>query len=119
MVLKNNNIWLVSRHQGAIEWATSFDVPFDRVVMHLDIEQVVAGDVVCGVFPLRLVVQLLKKSARVFAIELPLGFEHRGHELSAAQMRQLGAYWLEYISIKSVALKDFKSAVSLPLKGEG
>lgn len=98
--------WLVSRHEGALEWARSAGIRVDVCVSHLSLDEVVPGDVVFGILPLFLAQAVLARGARFVSLEVAVPFELRGQELSAQQLRDLGAYWVEYSAIVGRRLGD-------------
>lgn len=92
--------WFVTRHAGAKEWAKTQGIGVDRVVDHLVVDEVQAGDRVLGSLPVNLVAELNSKGARYFHLTLVLSEELRGKEISAELMRQLGAKLEEFSVIK-------------------
>lgn len=93
-------VWFVTRHAGAKEWAKAQGISVDRVVDHLVIGEVQAGDLVLGSLPVNLVAELNSKGARYFHLTLDLSEELRGKEISAELMQQLGAKLEEFTVIK-------------------
>lgn len=83
--------WFVSRHPGAIEWATRQHLQVDRTVPHLDPAQVQPGDTVIGSLPVNLAAQVCAKGASYWHLSVELPAELRGRELSADDLEQLGA----------------------------
>jgi CRISPR-associated protein Csx16 len=88
--------WFVSRHPGAIEWASRRGVRVDRQVAHLDVAEVKAGDVVIGTLPINLAAQVCARGARFFNLSLDVSPEARGRELSTADLERYGARLEEY-----------------------
>ena len=82
--------WFVTRHEGAAIWAAArgFEA---RLVGHLDIEAVEAGDRVLGTLPVHLAAEVCARGARYWHLTLEVPPEARGRELSAADMEAFGA----------------------------
>ena len=81
----------VSRHPGALDWAAGEGVAVDAVIAHLDPETIQPGDVVIGTLPIHLAAQVCERGGRYLHLSLELPPEQRGRELSAADLRRLGA----------------------------
>jgi CRISPR-associated protein Csx16 len=93
--------WLITRHPGAIAWAGSCGVKFDRVCAHLeDVRQIAPGDQVFGSLPVSLAADICARGARYFHLSLKVPHHLRGTELSAADMQQLEADFCEFIITK-------------------
>lgn len=88
--------YFVSRHPGAKAWAENEALNIDCYLQHIQIEQVTAGDCVFGSLPVNLVAELNAKGVRYFHLTLPLTAALRGQEITAAQMKKLGAGIQEY-----------------------
>jgi CRISPR-associated protein Csx16 len=87
---------LVTRHAGAVEWAKRQGIAIDRMVEHLDPAEVQPGDVVIGTLPIHLAAEVCLRGARYLHLVLDLPPERRGLELTAEEMRRLGARLEEY-----------------------
>jgi len=85
-------IYFVSRHPGAVEWAARQNFHVDALVAHLDPAQVQPGDTVIGSLPVNLAAQVCERGAAYWHLSLELPAHSRGHELSATDMLQMGAY---------------------------
>ena len=83
--------YFVSRHPGAIEWAAGQNLRIDHFDPHLDLAQVQAGDTVIGSLPVNLAARVCAAGAAYWHISLALPAELRGRELSAEELRTLGA----------------------------
>lgn len=83
--------FFISRHPGAIEWATRQHLSVDRFVAHLDQAQVQAGDTVIGSLPVNLAAQVCAAGAAYWHLSVALPAELRGRELSADELEQMGA----------------------------
>jgi len=86
----------VSRHPGAQQWAREEGVQVDEVVAHLDLERIVPGDTVIGSLPVNLAAAVCARGARYVHLALELPAARRGSELSADELRELGATLIEY-----------------------
>jgi len=89
--------WFVTRHPGAVEWAQASGIEVDRQVDHLDIRQVGSGDIVLGILPVHLAAAVCACGARYFHLGLAVPLEHRGRELTVADMARFGACLEEFI----------------------
>lgn len=93
---QSGTVWFVSRHSGAVEWAKRQGLRVDRLVDHIDIEQVQAGDTVIGTLPINLAAEVCQRGARFFNLSLNLPPEARGKELSAEDLERFAARIEEY-----------------------
>jgi CRISPR-associated protein Csx16 len=86
------DILIVSRHPGAVEWLKLHGVT-GEVVPHVDNPQRVVGRVVYGVLPLH----LAALAQKVVAIDLPgLQADQRGKDLTPEEMDAAGAVMSTY-----------------------
>lgn len=94
-------MWIVTRHPGAVEWLARQGLTEGRLVPHLDLDTVQAGDSVVGTLPVNLAAEVCAKGARMMMLSLRLPPELRGIELTAEQLDQCGAvieeYWVERV----------------------
>lgn len=88
--------WFISRHPGAIEWIQSSGVKIDKFKEHLSIEEISDGDVVIGVLPLTLVVEVCAKGARFLGMEFTQTRESCGTELSSDTLNALDCRLQEF-----------------------
>jgi CRISPR-associated protein Csx16 len=88
--------FFITRHPGAREWAREEGIAIDRLVDHLDPEDVQPGDTVLGTLPVNLAAKICAKGAKYFHLSLDLPAEWRGRELTAEDMRRFGAALAEY-----------------------
>ncbi len=90
------SIIAVTRHPGARAWLAEQGVEVDRLVDHLNVDEVGSGDMVVGALPAHVAADICSRGARYFHIvmELPAGL--RGKELTADEMRRCGARLEEY-----------------------
>lgn len=87
--------WFVSRHSGAQEWAATIGIEA-RVVRHLDIDDIQAGDIVLGTLPVHLAAEVCQRGARYIHLTLDLTEDLRGQELTAEQLIRCNARLVEY-----------------------
>lgn len=83
--------WFVSRHPGAIAWATIKGLSVDCLVPHLEVAQVQSGDTVIGTLPVHLAAQVCARGAQFFNLSMDIPSQWRGLELSAAQLLECNA----------------------------
>ena len=86
----------VSRHPGAQQWAAEENIAVDAVIAHLDLDEIQPGDVVIGTLPIHLAARVCQRGGRYLHLSLELPPDWRGRELSAADLRRLGARIEEY-----------------------
>lgn len=85
-------IYLVSRHQGAVEWMNHMGHPYDTHITHLSSEHhLSAGDTIVGSLPINLVADLGARGINYLHLSLYIPEHLRGIELSAEQLSQLDA----------------------------
>ncbi|MGQ9862433.1 MAG: CRISPR-associated protein Csx16 [Thiobacillaceae bacterium] len=94
--------FFVSRHPGAIEWATRRGFHIDRQLAHLDPADIQPGDTVIGTLPVNLAAEVCARGARFFNLSLDLPAEARGRELTADDLERYGAR-LEAYSVMGIA----------------
>lgn len=90
-------VWCVTRHPGALAWLHSEGIRPNRVVAHLEPDDVAPGDVVVGILPLGLAADLSERGVRCLHVNVRLGAADRGRELDAAAMRACGAQLEEFV----------------------
>lgn len=89
-------VFIVSRHQGAVEWLHRRG--FNGVlVAHLDTLKVPAGSVVLGSLPPGMVADLNGKGVGYYNLSLYVPEKLRGVELTPEQMDELGCK-LQYVT---------------------
>lgn len=88
--------FFISRHPGAREWAAEEGIVVDRQIAHLDTEIIQPGDVVIGTLPVNLAARVCQRGGRYLHLSLELPPDWRGRELSADDLRQIGAQVQEY-----------------------
>ena len=85
-------VYLVSRHQGAVEWMNHMGHQYDVHLTHLDSDhKLLAGDTVVGSLPINLVADLTERGVHYLHLSLYIPEHLRGIELSAEQLSQLDA----------------------------
>lgn len=92
--------WLVSRHQGAIDFINSLGIEIHQQVPHLNLEEVNPGDVIYGTLPIHLAAEVCAKGARYLHLTLNLPFELRGKEISLADLHLANPKLEEFKVIK-------------------
>jgi CRISPR-associated protein Csx16 len=88
--------YFVTRHAGARDWVEEQDIRVDRLVEHLDVETIGPGDTVIGSLPVNLAARLCERGGRYLHLSLEVPPDLRGKELTAEDMRSLGARVEEY-----------------------
>lgn len=83
--------YFVSRHKGALDWATEEGIVVDQLVDHLDLAVIQPGDRVLGSLPCNLAAEVCARGGRYFHLSLELPANLRGKELTADDMRAIGA----------------------------
>ena len=92
------SIYLVSRHQGAVDWMRHMGHHYDEHLTHLaNYEALSAGDVVVGSLPINIVADLADHSVTYWHLSLYIPEQLRGVELSAEQLSTLDAKLEEYV----------------------
>lgn len=84
-------VLFVSRHPGALQWAQSEGVRFDRHVAHLDPDEIASGDVVIGTLPVHLAAQVCARGGRYLHLAVAVPACLRGAELTGLDLVRLGA----------------------------
>jgi len=88
--------WLVTRHPGAVEWATRQQLVIERHVEHLDPIDIQPGDTVIGILPVNLAAEVCARGARYINLSLDLPPDARGRELTADELDRYKARLEEY-----------------------
>ena len=99
------NTWFVSRHPGALAWMRAHGPAFGRHVTHLeesDFQQLGSGDIVIGSLPVHLAARVCACGAQYWNLSLNMPASARGQELSADELRSMGAM-LERFDVRAVA----------------
>lgn len=82
--------YFISRHPGAIVWASKQGIAVEQIA-HLDCAQIQPGDTVMGTLPVHLAAEVCKRGARYLHLQVNIPAHLRGQELTAAELRELGA----------------------------
>lgn len=88
--------WLITRHPGAIEWATRHGIAWDKYVAHLDPNEITTGDTVIGTLPVHLAAIVCANGGRYFNLSLDLPAHWRGRELNADELEACNARFEQY-----------------------
>ncbi|MGH9895487.1 MAG: CRISPR-associated protein Csx16 [bacterium] len=88
--------YFVTRHPGARAWAAEEGIRVDETIEHLDPQQIQPGDIVIGTLPVNLAAEVCVREGRYLHLTLDLPPAWRGAELTAPEMRRLGARVEEY-----------------------
>lgn len=89
--------YFVTRHRGAITWASQAGVKARKITMeHFDVSIVNAGDIVIGTLPVHLAAEVNARGGHYWHLSMEIPIESRGQELSADQMRQFNARLEEF-----------------------
>lgn len=89
--MSQQSTYLVTRHPGALQWLRANGLPDAEHCPHLDVATLRPGDTVIGTLPIQIVADLCARGARYLHLSVNLPASHRGQELSAEDMAQLGA----------------------------
>ena len=96
-------VWFVTRHSGAIEWAKTAGIAWDRLVGHLDPKDVRPGDIVLGTLPMHEAALICSKGAQFWALTLCSGLQDRGRELLPGELAQRGVTLRRFTVIENSA----------------
>jgi CRISPR-associated protein Csx16 len=88
--------YFVSRHAGAVEWASTQDLGIDVWLEHLDAASVIPGDIVAGTLPVHLAAAVCERGAIYLHLAIDMPGQLRGGELTAEQLEQMGARLEKY-----------------------
>lgn len=100
----------VSRHAGAIDWLRCLADP-DCIHDRLDPKDISSGDVVAGNLPIHLAAEICARGATYLHLRVLVPEALRGSELSAEQLRELGA------ELRKVEVKESGVDAALVLRG--
>ena len=93
--------YFITRHLGAIAWATKQGICVDRQISHLDINDIQSGDTVIGSLPVNLAAEICQRGAAYTHMTLNVPEYWRGKELTVEQMIECGAC-LEGYELKKI-----------------
>lgn len=88
--------YFVTRHPGAVAWATQHGIAVDSTVAHLDPATIQPGDRVLGNLPIQLAAVICQRGGRFFNLSLDVPVELRGQELSATDLQRCNARLEEF-----------------------
>ncbi len=86
-----STVWFVTRHKGAQMWAKEQGLHYDRLVDHLDPEEVKSGDIVLGTLPMKEAARICSRGAKFWAFTVPMHIADKGKELPAEELKLRGA----------------------------
>ncbi|OJU57000.1 MAG: putative CRISPR-associated protein [Acinetobacter sp. 39-4] len=94
-------IYFVTRHIGALQWATQQHLNFDIHLSHLDsLDHLDAQDTIIGTLPINFVYKLNKKGIRYIHLSLEIPQTLRGVELNAEQLNACQAVFEEFVVLR-------------------
>ncbi|MBS9779848.1 MAG: CRISPR-associated protein Csx16 [Moraxellaceae bacterium] len=94
--------YLVTRHQGAIEWINYMGHAYDSHISHLhDINSLNKGDTLIGSLPINIVADLCERGVNYVHLSLRIPEELRGKELTVEQLANIDAK-LERFEVKKL-----------------
>jgi CRISPR-associated protein Csx16 len=88
--------YFVSRHAGAVEWASTQDLGIDIWLEHLDAASIFPDDIVAGTLPVHLAAAVCERGAIYLHLAIDMPGQARGGELTADQLGQMGARLEKY-----------------------
>jgi CRISPR-associated protein Csx16 len=94
---------LVTRHQGARDWAARHGHAGAVAINHLDgqtLASLAPGDRVLGSLPVNLVADVCSAGARYFHLTIDLSEEDRGRNLGADEMEAFHARLEEFVATR-------------------
>jgi CRISPR-associated protein Csx16 len=74
--------YFVTRHPGAQAWAQRQGIEMDFLIDHLDVAQIIPGDIVIGTLPVNLAAGVCARGGRYLHLSLDLPPQMGGKELS-------------------------------------
>lgn len=83
--------WVVTRHPGTLDWLSRQGVEAQRIVAHLNIEELGCGDNVIGTLPVDKIAAVWRRGARYYHLCVNMPFAARGTELTADDLDRYGA----------------------------
>lgn len=95
------NVFFVSRHPGAVEWAARHGIQGAVLISHFDPESVESGDDVIGTLPINIVAEVNRLGGTYQHLSMDLPADARGRELTADEMEQYGARLETYYAASS------------------
>ena len=92
-------VYFITRHPGAVAWAHEEGIEVTQLIDHLDVACIQPGDTVVGTLPVNLAAQVCARGGRYLHLSLELPPDMRGKELTAEDMRRLGAKVEEFLIV--------------------
>ena len=89
-------IWFASCHRGTRQWAADGGFAVDHLIPRLEPAIIGAGDVVIGSLQVHLVAGVCGRGRRYLHLPLTAPEKLHGQELSAGDLRRLGASLHEF-----------------------
>lgn len=94
--------YFVTRHPGAVEWASQQGIQVDKPVDHFEPVTVKPGDTVIGSLPVNLVAEVCQRGGRYLHLSLDSTREIRGKELTAEDMVHCNARLEEFVVSRTI-----------------
>lgn len=92
------SVFLVSRHQGAVDWMAHMGHHYDQHLTHLqNYSDLSIGDKIIGSLPINIIADLAKHGVSYLHLSLYIPEHLRGIELTAEQLSKLDAKLEEYV----------------------
>ncbi len=93
--------YFITRHPGALEWATDKGLYFDQHLTHVsDVSLFEHDDIVAGTLPVNLVAELCALGVHYYHLALELPESLRGIELTAEQLVSCNASLKQYVVLE-------------------
>ncbi|MCX8521409.1 MAG: CRISPR-associated protein Csx16 [Rhodoferax sp.] len=87
--------WFVTRHPGALAWASRHGITAEHFVEHLSLAEITSqigpGDTVRGILPVNLAAAVCQQGARYQHLTVELPAQMRGKEIDVNQLDALQA----------------------------
>jgi CRISPR-associated protein Csx16 len=94
--------WFISRHPGAVQWASNQGLTGAKAIAHLDPACIQPGDTVAGTLPVHLAAQVCGRGARYLHLTMDLPESARGRELSAQELSGFGARLIRFEVVSNI-----------------
>jgi putative CRISPR-associated protein (TIGR02620 family) len=111
----NNNIYIITRHQGSVKWLNSKGI-YGKVLSHLEDDQIMPNSVYIGILPVTFIKQILDEKSRFFLLTLPdINISQRSLDLSAEEVDKAGAGLVEIknLDMVTVDISEFRTTIGL------
>jgi len=80
------SVFLITRHDGAVDWVRGQGISIDQHVAHLVLNDIQAGDTVIGSLPVHLAAAVCARQATYMHLSLDPPYALRGKELSSIDL---------------------------------